>query len=155
MDRRLKYFDRFVGKGSAVIILFNSRHEILLQLRDENAPTAPNMWSFFGGGMEAGETPEENIKRECLEELGYELKAPQLCMARKHLKHPFFDTDFIFVEPIDDTEIPGLILGEGKAMGWFPFAEAQGLQMVKDKKVLLPAIFEFIGCYYPIGNSTV
>jgi len=34
----------------------------------------PYVWNFPGGGMEFGETPEETIRREIVEELGVEIK---------------------------------------------------------------------------------
>jgi 8-oxo-dGTP pyrophosphatase MutT (NUDIX family) len=142
-------FETFVGKGSAVIILFNKKHEILLQLRDEHAPTAPLMWSFFGGGCDGDETPFETVFRECKEELNYDLKNPELCLARHHLKHPLFDTDFIFVQPFPEEDLGKITQHEGKDMGWFTLEEAKKLDMVVDKKVLLPAIFGYIECYYP------
>ena len=48
--------------------------KFLLQLRD-NIPTIvhPGYWAFFGGHIEPGETPEVAVKREILEEIGYEM----------------------------------------------------------------------------------
>jgi len=63
----MDFFEEFTGKGSCVIILFKN-NKILLQLRDEHAPTAANKWSFFGGGIDKGESPKEAIIRECKEE---------------------------------------------------------------------------------------
>jgi len=34
----------------------------------------PFVWQFPGGGLEFGETPEETIKREMIEEIGAEIK---------------------------------------------------------------------------------
>jgi 8-oxo-dGTP diphosphatase len=44
----------------------------LWQLRD-NIPGIlyPGYWGFFGGHVEAGEKPEEAMRRELLEEIGY------------------------------------------------------------------------------------
>ena len=62
-------------KKTAGIVLYNNKGEFLLQLRsnDSKIPN-PNKWSIFGGGMEEGETPEEAIKRELKEEIGFDLK---------------------------------------------------------------------------------
>jgi 8-oxo-dGTP diphosphatase len=41
-------------------------------LRDDKEGIAyPGLWGFFGGSIEAGETPEEGAKRELLEEISY------------------------------------------------------------------------------------
>lgn len=56
-------------KKASVIILVNEDKKILLQLRDEHAPTAANKWAFFGGGVKPGEDPYECVLRECKQEL--------------------------------------------------------------------------------------
>lgn len=57
----------------AIAILYQ-QDKFLMQLRD-NIPNiaAAGCWGLFGGHLEAGETPEVAVKREVLEEIGYEL----------------------------------------------------------------------------------
>ncbi|MEK6963903.1 MAG: NUDIX domain-containing protein [Nanoarchaeota archaeon] len=43
--------------------------QLLLQLRDDHAPTRKNLWSFFGGSIEGSESPLEAAVREYKEEL--------------------------------------------------------------------------------------
>lgn len=49
----------------------------LLQLRD-NIPTIAysNHWGLFGGHLELGETPEQALKRELIEEINYAVASP-------------------------------------------------------------------------------
>lgn len=144
----MDFYKNFTGKGSVSVILFDENHNLLLQLRDENAPTAANMWSFFGGGIDEGENPLEAVHREVFEELEYKPENPECILIRKHLKHPNFDTEFIFVEKISEEKKKDLVLHEGKDLGWFSLAQALNLPMVNDKKILLNAVSGFIETYY-------
>lgn len=61
-------------KNIAAIIFVNDAGEFLLYLRD-NKPDIPfpDHWDLIGGHVEEGETPEQALRREVLEELGIEL----------------------------------------------------------------------------------
>ncbi|EKQ68854.1 ADP-ribose pyrophosphatase [Leptolyngbyaceae cyanobacterium JSC-12] len=46
--------------------------KFLMQLRDDYPHILyPGHWGFFGGHLEPGETPEQGVKRELVEEIGY------------------------------------------------------------------------------------
>ena len=57
--------------GAAVILY--TPDQVLLQKRDHNPPRFPGRWAIFGGGIQAGETPEASACREMREELGLSL----------------------------------------------------------------------------------
>jgi 8-oxo-dGTP diphosphatase len=62
-------------KQIAMVLLFDPQDRLVVYLRD-NKPDIPfpNHWDFFGGHLEAGETPEQALVREVKEEIGVDLK---------------------------------------------------------------------------------
>jgi 8-oxo-dGTP diphosphatase len=66
---------------AVAIAILHQDNKFLMQLRD-NIPNIlyPGYWGFFGGHVEAGETPEEAVVREVAEEIGYAMNAPQFFM---------------------------------------------------------------------------
>ena len=116
-------------KKGAGIFLYNKEKKILLQHRDDDAPVEPSKWGVFGGGMEKGETPLEAVKRECFEELGYNLKDPKLIYEGIY-KECYI---YLYIEAYNPAK--KLILGEGQDMRWFSLEEAKKLNYIYDIKV--------------------
>ena len=118
------------------IVLYDRKKRFLLQLRTKDAPRLPGYWAFFGGGIKTGESPQEAIERESLEELGFSPAAAALfaeqdfiCGGRKMRRHVFVQR-FI----ADKTS---LRLGEGAGWGWLSLEETRKLRMcVRDRRML-------------------
>lgn len=65
----------FVFKG----ILFNNENKILIDNRKEEGLEGANgKWEVPGGKIEFGESPEDAVKRELLEETGYNVKVKDI-----------------------------------------------------------------------------
>ena len=110
----------------AGIILFDGDGRILLQHRTDDAPTFPGYWSFFGGGVEDGETLEEAVKREIFEELEYRLRDPRLLVSQPFTNDGRHYTQHVYIEEYDGSD---LVLNEGQAMAWFAPAATAPLRL--------------------------
>lgn len=104
--------NQVVQVETAIAILYRD-NKYLMQLRD-NKPNiiAPGCWGLFGGHLEPGETPDIAIKREIMEEIGYELPTLQEfgCYSdEKVIRH-------VFQAPLL-VELNQLVLNEGWDMG--------------------------------------
>lgn len=104
----------------AIAILQQNDH-FLLQLRDD-IPTLvhPGQWAFFGGHLEADEQPEEAVKRELLEEIGYappDLKLFQSYPGEKVVRH-------VFAAPLT-VPLSALTLQEGMDMELVSIADVR------------------------------
>lgn len=63
----------YIGIGAGALILNADESKTLLLLRGKNAKNEPGTWSRPGGTIEYGETIEECLHREVLEEIGVEI----------------------------------------------------------------------------------
>lgn len=97
---------------AAIAILYQNNH-FLMQLRDDIPGILyPGCWGFFGGHIEPGESPEEGVKRELLEEIGY--APPRLDLFRRHTDERVLR--FVYHGPLT-APIEDLTLNEGWDLG--------------------------------------
>lgn len=74
----------YIGVGCGAIIV-NDKNEVLLVQRSKDARTEPGTWSRPGGQVEFGETVEQAVEREVLEETGLAVKALSVLEVRSVL----------------------------------------------------------------------
>jgi isopentenyl-diphosphate Delta-isomerase len=65
--------------GGAHIWIYNSKGEVLMQLRSPKKLITPNIWDVsIAGHIQAGKTPKETVVEEAKEELGLSVSPDQL-----------------------------------------------------------------------------
>lgn len=77
-----------------------NRFEFYLSHRSKTAKQYPDNWSFWGGGIEENETPEEAMIREIQEELNWKPNQIEL-LGTYHDSMP--NEKFIFFIKVDDN----------------------------------------------------
>src|SRR5438477_11641273 len=103
-------------------IPINAERKILLQQRDDRPDLSfPGYWTTFGGKVEDGETPDEAIRRELLEEIELDLlmklwKVEDYPMERDGQK--IIVESYTYVGRIDRA-VSEIALNEGQALGYF------------------------------------
>lgn len=112
------------------VIMFNPSGEVLLQQRDEKPGLAfPGCWTLFGGRVEPGETPDEAMRRELVEELELEVGRDLLLTHWRMYDQPWKDViveQHVYTAPIDRA-VESMVLNEGQAMGYFTPAQIEDI----------------------------
>ena len=109
-------------------VLFTQRSETM---------SLPLKWEFPGGKIDDGESPEECLKRELIEELGVEISVGEPLPATTHHYPSFSVTLYPFICEIITGEIT---LHEHCAMVWMPIEKLHTLDWAEAD---LPVIRKF------------
>lgn len=133
--------DRAPGRrlDVALILLFDRRRRLLLQHRTSDAWIMPDHWAFFGGAIEASETPEEAVRREAVEELGHVLQAPRLVRSVAYRHEDLWGWIHVFAEAFFGDK-SRLELHEGQGWGWYELAETGALLMIERDRGIAAAV---------------
>ncbi len=127
---------------AVAIIRQNNKYLLTFRRKDKDLPKYTNCWQFPGGVVDFGETVEEALKREVLEELGIEVKIKQM------LPKVFYDLKsnrfqallFCFIcEPVKSQ--PRIKLNkEANQYGWFSLNETLKLKKMPNENAMLEII---------------
>lgn len=118
-------------KKAVIVFLHNNFESYLLQLRDfKSSISYPGHWGAFGGSVEKGESPENALDRELIEEIGYSPGTfnffREVNMDRKKLNIHMFYTNI-------GVSLSQLNLMEGIDMGFFSVEEILSKNLYSSK----------------------
>lgn len=118
---------------------------VFLQKRSADMERLPNFFSFWGGGVDSSETPEQGLVREVREELGVTL---DLATTQLFSCYEFFRSiKYVFIFfPAEGWE-KDIVVGEGEYGQWFSVDEAFERRDIifQDKVVLNDLQRELLG----------
>ncbi|MDA3780821.1 MAG: NUDIX hydrolase [Bacteroidales bacterium] len=119
---------------NAVAVIMNNDNKILLLKRGETAPWMSNKWSLVGGKIEKGETPQQAVEREILEETGLEIKKfTKSFTIERHAD----SIEHIFACRYNGEPTDIKLDNENTNYGWYDVSEMEYLDIV-------PHLIEFI-----------
>ena len=132
--------------ASVALVVYQDK--VLLMLRDDFPHIyCPNTWGMIGGGIDAGETPDQALIREAKEEANIEVKEYNLIKAAPHVK----DTgrmNYLYVIKLSDADAKNVRLGdEGQKLEFFTLAEMKNLEVTHGIRDLLDNHFELLKKY--------
>ena len=119
---------------SAHLILFNSKNEILIQLRSHNKKWFPDLFTYSVSGTVADESYEACIAREMKEELGISIDVKRLF---KHRPFDLLDDAWhcVFIGKYDGQITPDK--GEMKKVNWISADELKD-DIIKNLDIYTP-----------------
>jgi 8-oxo-dGTP pyrophosphatase MutT (NUDIX family) len=128
----------------AGVMLIDAQGRMLLQHRSADAPASPGQWSFPGGGIEEGETPEVAARRELLEETGLSVDGDLTLYwsgLRPSTSAVSGQVEWYLYCAATDAQQEDVVLGEGDAMEFIAPPDALALELAAAARGLLPDFF--------------
>jgi len=134
--------------SAAKAIIFRDDGCVLMQQRDELPGLPfPGYWTFFGGLIEEGESPEIALERELTEELGCVPGCIMPSLFEWTWNSDWASTQNYYFPVRYDNLSEQLTLTEGQAMGWFTPEELVSMPLTSDIYQNFSTIASFLGGY--------
>ena len=120
----------------SAVALIDVDGRVLLAQRPEGKSLA-GLWEFPGGKLEQGESPEQALKREFLEETALELLNSQELML---VEHNYPDRHVRLHVRISDSFNGEVMELEGQTLRWAEVSELDELDFLEGNHVILDAL---------------
>lgn len=127
-----------IAKHIDVACAVIQRDGLILAAQRSALMSLPNKWEFPGGKIDPGESPEECLQRELMEELGVQARVGQGLPLSIHQYPTFAITLHPFLCMIESGEI---VLHEHAAVIWLPPKELHSLDWAEAD---LPVIVSYL-----------
>lgn len=117
------------GRGrAAMLLIVTDDRKLLLHHRDDKPGIPhPGCWSGFGGAVEDGETAEEALRREVLEETGLKIEQPFFLTEALDVEGDGRLVSLFYVE--GGISLPDIDLHEGAGVGVHTIASLDRLRV--------------------------
>ena len=129
-------------KSVVMVGLVDTRGWVLLQERDEHAPSWPDKWCLVGGGVEEGESPETAAHRELKEETGI-VCDDLVSLGRHDLPCAFHGRDLVdlFTARTSITD-DAVVCAEGRQIVFVEPSAIPGLDLTDTSRAMLPLVLD-------------
>jgi len=126
----------------AACALVDSDNRVLLAQRPEGKALA-GLWEFPGGKVEAGETPEETVIRELVEEIGIETKVE--CLAPLTFASHTYETFHLLMPLFVCRRFQGIAEArEGQMLKWVRPLKMRDYPMPPADEPLIPFLIDLL-----------